>query len=177
METINGKHESDGVAVEANLSVDQLITACGQDSGSSNRALVDALIGSRVYREYERAFSELTGLPLALQPVETWQLPHHGKRNENPFCGLMSQKSSACSVCLQTQEKLCAKTAEGPETLMCPSGLCDIAVPVRLNNRLIGFLQSGQMFRKKPTPAQFERTAKLVEKWGIVVDRETLKKA
>ena len=46
-----------------------------------------------------------------------------------------------------------------------------------MSDRLIGFLQTGQMFRKKPTNAQFERTAKMVEKWGVDVSRETLKKA
>ena len=60
-------------------------------NGNGNRRLLEALAGSKIYREYERSFNEMTGLPLALQPVETWQLPHHAKRNENPFCALMSQ--------------------------------------------------------------------------------------
>jgi len=112
-----------------------------------------------------------------LQPVETWQLPHHGKRNENPFCALLSQKSRACAACLQVQERLCAKAASEPQTVACAIGLCDTAVPVRLSDRLIGFLQTGQLFRKKPTEAQFERTVKLAEKWGLEVNRETLHKA
>ena len=150
----------------------------GHENGHGNRALVDALMGSKTYREYERAFSELTGLPVALQPVETWQLPHHGKRQENPFCGLMSQKSKACAACLQVQEKLCEQAASGEaETVICPVGLCDTVVPVRMSDRLIGFLQTGQMFRTKPTDAQFERTFKLVKKWGLDVKRETLRKA
>ena len=83
----------------------------GHENANSNRALVDALMNSKIYREYERAFGEMTGLPVALQPVETWQLPHHGKRQENPFCALMSQKSRTCANCLQMQEKLCEKAA------------------------------------------------------------------
>jgi YesN/AraC family two-component response regulator len=59
----------------------------------------------------------------------------------------------------------------------CPAGLCDTAVPVRLSDRLIGFLQTGQLFRKKPTEVQFERTVKQVEKWGVDVSREVLRKA
>jgi hypothetical protein len=42
------------------------------ENGSSNRELVDALANSKIYKEYERAFGDLTGLPIALQPVETW---------------------------------------------------------------------------------------------------------
>ena len=76
----------------------------GNGNGTANRALIEALINSKVYQEYEQAFTDMTGLPMALQPVETWQLPHHGKRNENPFCALMSQKSRACAACLQVRE-------------------------------------------------------------------------
>ena len=149
----------------------------GSENGQTNRALVDALANSRTYREYERAFGDLTGLPVALQPVETWQLPHHGKRNENPFCALLSKKSRSCAACLQTQEHLCQAAAEEPHTVVCPVGLSDSAVPVRMSDRLIGYLQIGQVFKKRPTPAQFEKVLKLTEKWGVEVDRETLCKA
>ncbi len=72
--------------------------------GNNNRALIKAISDSKVYQEYERAFNVLTGLPVALQPVESWQLPHHGQRNESPFCALVSQKSRACAACLQVWE-------------------------------------------------------------------------
>lgn len=147
------------------------------ENGNTNRALVDALVNSRIYKEYERAFGDMTGLPIALQPVETWQLPHHNKRNENPFCALMSQKSRACAACLQTQEKLCQQASEGAQTVVCPVGLSDSAVPVWMSDRLIGFLQIGQVFRKKPTAAQFEKVVKLTAQWGIEADRETLRQA
>ena len=177
MQTIYAKPPTDSPAETVRLRTNTLAVTNGNGNGTGNRALVDALVGSRVYREYERAFSDMTDLPVALQPVETWQLPHHGKRNENPFCALMSQKSRACAACLQVQEKLCARAATEPHTVACPVGLCDTAVPVRLSDRLIGFLQTGQVFRKKPTEGQFERTVKLVEKWGLEVNRETLRKA
>jgi len=179
MQTIYAKPVTDSPANAVHLRSNTLAApnGNGNGNGNGNRALVDALVGSRVYREYERAFSDVTGLPVALQPVETWQLPHHGKRNENPFCALMSQKSRACAACLQVQERLCARATTEAQTVACPAGLCDTAVPVRLSDRLIGFLQTGQVFRKKPTEAQFERTAKLTEKWGLEVDRETLQKA
>src|ERR1043166_7464268 len=73
----------------------------GNGNGNGNtRALVEAMVNSKIYQDYESAFSEATGLPVALRPVESWQLPHHGKRNENPFCQMMSQKSRACGACL-----------------------------------------------------------------------------
>ena len=146
-------------------------------NGNGDRALIAALVNSKIYRDYERAFGDLTGLPVALQPVETWQLPHHGKRNENPFCGLMAQKSGSCANCLQVRERLCEKAATGAQTVTCQAGLSDTAVPVRLSDKLIGFLQAGQVFRKKPSEAQFARTARQAADWGVEEDRETLKKA
>jgi AraC-like DNA-binding protein/ligand-binding sensor protein len=146
-------------------------------NGEDNRALVEALVNSRTYRDYERAFGDLTGLPIALQPVETWQLPHHSKRNENALCALMSQKNSSCSACLQVQERLCGQAATAPQSVTCALGLTDSAVPVRMNDRLIGFLQIGQVFRKKPTNEQFEKVVALAREWGVEADRETLKEA
>src|ERR1043165_4350542 len=139
--------------------------------------LVNALGGSKIYQDYERAFTEATGLPVALRPVESWQLPHHGRRNESPFCGLMAQKSRACSACLQVQEKLSETAVQEPRTVVCSAGMCDSAVPVRLGDRLVGFLQTGQVFRKKPTAAQFGRVSKLVADWGVTVDRKKLQDA
>ena len=148
-----------------------------QANGTGNRALISALVNSKIYRDYEQAFTGLTGLPVSLQPVETWQLPHHGKRNENPFCVLVSETSRACAACLQVHERLCEKATHEPQTVTCPVGLCDTAVPVRLSDKLIGFLQTGQLFRRKPDKAQFERAAKLVAEWGIIADRDALQKA
>ena len=149
----------------------------GNGNGNANRALIEALIGSKVYQEYERAFGDMTGLPMVLQPIETWQLPYHGRRNENPFCSLMSQKSRACAACLQTRERLCEKAALEPQSVSCHSGLCETAIPVRLSDRLIGYLQTGQLFRKKPTEAQFGRVARQVSEWGLEINQDTLKKA
>src|SRR5436190_19366083 len=143
-------------------------------NGNNDRGLVEALVNSKVFQDYERAFTEATGLPVALRPVETWQLPHHGKRNEGPFCSLVSEKSRACASCLSVQEKLTQLAANEPQSIGCPNGLSDTAVPVRLGERLIGFLQTGQVFRKKPTERQFERVAKQVSEWGLEVDRKTL---
>ena len=139
--------------------------------------LVEALCSSRIYQDYERAFSEATGLPVALRPVESWQLPHHRQRSENPFCAMMASKSRACAACLQVQQKLSEKARYEAQSETCPVGLCDTAVPVRLGGNLVAFLHTGQIFRKKPSAAQFDRVAKLVAEWGVAVDLEKLKTA
>ncbi|HUA65072.1 MAG TPA: PocR ligand-binding domain-containing protein [Alphaproteobacteria bacterium] len=139
--------------------------------------LIETLTGSRIYQDYERAFSEATGLPVALRSVDSWQLPHHGKRFENPFCAMLAQKSKACAACLQVQQKLSETATNEPRTVTCPAGLCDIAIPVRMGEQLVGYLATGQVFCKKPTEAQFNRTSKLLADWGVQSDEEDLRKA
>ena len=164
-------------AEEAHMEINRVAPGGMPDNSQDNRALVEALANSRIYRDYERAFGDLTGLPVALQPVETWQLPHHGKRNENEFCALLSKKNRSCAACLQTQEHLCQQAVTNPETLNCPVGLSDTAVPVRMSDRLVGYLRFGQVFRRKPTEAQFKKTAELCKKWGVETSPENLRKA
>lgn len=139
--------------------------------------LIEALASSKIYQDYERAFSEMTGMPMMLRTVESWQLPHHGKRFENPFCAILAQKSRACAACLQTQQKLSETAAHEAKTVTCQAGLCDTAVPVRMGGQLIGFLTTGQVFRKKPTEAQFKRTVKLLAEWGVQADMKELRAA
>jgi AraC-like DNA-binding protein len=144
---------------------------------NSENNLAEALTNSKIYQDYERAFSETTGLPVALRPVESWQLPHHGRRKENPFCAMMAQKSRSCAACLQTQQELHETARHEAQTVTCQMGMCDTAVPVRLGDKLIGYLQTGQVFRKKPTETQFERTLKLAREWGVEVDEPKLRAA
>jgi AraC-like DNA-binding protein len=139
--------------------------------------LVLSLTNSKIYQDYERAFSETTSLPVSLRPVESWQLPHHGKRHENPFCAMMAGKSRACASCLRLQQQLSDSARNEPQTLTCELGLSDTAVPIRLGERLVGFLQTGQVFRKKPTQSQFNRTARLVAQWGLEIEANRLKQA
>ncbi|MFN7138597.1 MAG: helix-turn-helix domain-containing protein [Limisphaerales bacterium] len=142
-----------------------------------NKSLIEALTSSTIYQDYERAFSETTGLQVSIRTIESWQLPHHGKRNENPFCAMMAEKSRACAACLRIQQTLADGAQNEPMTVTCELGLCDTAVPIKLGEQLIGFLQTGQVFRKKPTEAQFNKTAQLVAEWGIEVEQGRLKEA
>ncbi|HNR70005.1 MAG TPA: helix-turn-helix domain-containing protein [Verrucomicrobiota bacterium] len=141
--------------------------ARGSSEMNDDRSLVEALNNSVVFQDYARAFTEATGLPVALRAVESWQLPHHGQRNESPFCAVVLETSRACASCLSVQEQLSAAAAQQAHTLTCPAGLSETAVPVRLGDRLIGFLQTGQVFRKPPGRAQFQRIQRLLAAWGV----------
>ena len=47
-----------------------------------------------------------------------------------------------------------------PKTLKCFAGLCDSAVPVRVGNNLIAFLQTGQILLHSPSQAEFTRATR-----------------
>jgi AraC-like DNA-binding protein len=146
-------------------------------NNENNNRLIETLCKSTIYQDYERAFFEATGLPVALRAVESWQLPHHGQRGENPFCAMLATRSRACAACLQVQQQLAETSRSEARSVTCQVGMTDTAVPVKMGDKLIGLLHTGQIFRKKPTASQFDKVAKLAESWGVSVDRETMRDA
>lgn len=142
-----------------------------------NQQLVKAILDSRTFAEFDRAFTGVTGLPLSLRPVESFQLAFHGARKEGPFCALMARENGACGACLTAQARLATGGTEGPRTKVCYAGLCETVVPVRVGKRLIGFLQTGQVFRSKPNEAQFNRTLKFLAGQGVNFDENALREA
>ena len=137
---------------------------------ASDKQLIEQLSRTALYRDYERAFNATTGMPLTLRPVEQWNMALHGKANENPFCALMARTNGSCAACLEVQDKLTRDPTEQPRTATCFAGLHDAAIPVRVGERLIGFLQTGQILLDAPQKERFERTAKQLVRWGLDVD-------
>lgn len=132
---------------------------------------------SQIYRDYENAFNQATGLPLKLRVTETWHLVHRGTKFENPFCALMAKHSRSCAACLEVQHKIVESPGIAAKSVICFAGLCETAVPVQLGNKLIGFLQTGQILLKKPTHRQFMRTARQLLEWGLKVNLGQLEEA
>ena len=141
---------------------------------ADNNKLIDRFTRTQIYQDYEHAFTEATGLPLTLRPVEVWQPVQRGRKNENTFCALMAKSSRTCAACLEVQAKLAESKGAEARSATCFAGLCDTAVPVQVDNQIIGFLQTGQVLLKKPTAAQFARTAKQLTEWGMSVDLRAL---
>lgn len=146
-------------------------------SRPDNAKFIESLSRSQIYKDYERAFTKTTGLPLSLRPLEFWKLAHHGKRSENLFCALMAEQNRACAACLEAQHQIAAAAGCGPRTVKCFAGLCETGVPVSVGEEVIGFLQTGEVFLTKPTRAQFARTAQQLVDWGWRVDLRRLEEA
>jgi ligand-binding sensor protein len=121
---------------------------------SKDKQLVDTLLRSRLFRDYETVFTKATGLPLTLRPVEFWQLAHHGKKHENPFCALLAERPATLAVCLQAHQDMIDHTGLLPHTVTCPFGLTETAIPINLGSRVIGYLRIGQVLRHTPATSE-----------------------
>jgi len=141
------------------------------NAAASNNRLVESLAGSKIFREYQQAFAEATGLPLTLRAVQSWQLAHQGNRNQNGFCALMSKESHSCAACLRMQQQVCDGVNGVPCTLRCQFGLNESAVGVKIGKEIIAYLQTGQVFFKAPKPEQINRVLDQIKALALNVDR------
>jgi AraC-like DNA-binding protein/ligand-binding sensor protein len=139
--------------------------------------LIQRISKSDIYKDYERAFSDATELPVTLRPVEIWRLALEGKRYQNPFCAMLAKSNRTCAACLEMQKKMQDMPGDGPKTVTCFAGLCDTAVPVRAGEKTIGFLQTGQVALRKPNAVQFNKITQQLVDWGVTVDLTQLKDA
>lgn len=146
-------------------------------TAQQSRTLVAQLKRSAIYRDYERAFREATGLPIALRPIEAFDLPHHADPKQSPFCALMAKSNHSCAACLQMQQKLADAACLQTHTLKCFAGLCDSAVPVRVGENLIAFLQTGQVLVDTPHQTQFARATRQLLQLGVDFDVKQLEEA
>ena len=142
-----------------------------------SRAVVDQLKSSELYRDYERAFRETTGLPINLRAIEAFDLPHSRDPNQNPFCALLAQTNQTCAACLQLQRKVEVEARLEPKTLKCFAGLCDSAVPVRVGENLVAFLQTGQILLHQPNKREFKALTRALINWGVETDLKRLEEA
>lgn len=142
-----------------------------------SRAIVEQLKRSKIYKDYEQAFRESTGLPINLRPIEAFDLPFAGDPKENPFCALMAKSNRSCAACLQLQKKVEEQAQMEPKTLKCFAGLCDSAVPIRVGENLVAFLQTGQILLHQPSQEQFGKTTRQLLKFGAETDLKRLEEA
>jgi len=132
---------------------------------------------SKIFKDYQEAFRETTGLPLNLRPLEAFDLPLNGDPNENKFCALMARSNQSCAACLQMQAKVEREAHLEPKTLKSFAGLCDSAVPVRVGDNLVAFLQTGQILLDTPTKRCFSGVAKSILKYGTDIDLKAAEEA
>jgi AraC-like DNA-binding protein/ligand-binding sensor protein len=162
--------------VATEVSVTQNDSSPSDEQARHSREIVGHLQKSEIYRTYEEAFQATTGLPLALRAVSSFHSPLQASKNANPFCRLMAATNKSCAGCLRLQQEVEDSTSHGARTLECYAGLSESAVPIRVGEDIVAYLQTGQVFLRRPTPAQFRRTLRHLADWGLEASRAEIEK-
>lgn len=141
------------------------------------RLIATKLSNTQLFQDYEKAFLEATGLQVAIRPAKAYENALRDAKGENPFCALLARTNAGCANCIKMQEQLEQKAGLEPQSLHCFAGLCDSAVPIRVGNELIAFLQTGQILLHQPNQEEFTRTTKQLLSWGSQVNLKALEEA
>lgn len=149
----------------------------GDNTARSDQSMVEHLRASEIYRDYHEAFEATTGLPLSLWKPGSFQPPLHDSKLINSFCAMMAGQNQTCAACLQLQQRIESECGAGPKTLECFAGLVESMIPIRMGERVIAYLQTGQVFLQRPSVPRFERLLRKLAGSGLDVDAKGLKDA
>ncbi|HEX2852478.1 MAG TPA: helix-turn-helix domain-containing protein [Opitutaceae bacterium] len=140
-----------------------------------------ALSESAMFRDYQDAFEKSTGLSLNLhEPGDDQGCGAQAKPSggsASPFCALMARTNRSCDACFALQKELEAKAQLQPKTLKCFAGLCETAVPVRVGEKLIAFLQTGRILVESPNPQHFGKITRELLRLGTHIDLKQAEEA
>jgi|SRR5208283_974792 len=140
--------------------------------------LIQQLSRARIYEEYERAFEKTTKLPLKLSSIGMRQEVHRVRsKYANPFCAILARTKKTCDGCLEVQRKITDAARSDTRTLRCFAGFTYTGVPVKWDNRVIGFLQTGEVLLRSPSAERFRQITARLTSWGVKVDLVRLENA
>lgn len=151
-----------------------LPTAPTETTRRDTAELVASLQSSDTFRDYQRAFQAITGLPLSLRAAGSFQPPMQGTKLGNSLCSLMASKNKTCSACLEMQTRLESATGEQAATAQCFAGLTESAVPVRLGTAVIAYLQTGQVLFHLPTAGETRAAVRQAAKLEPTLDQKAI---
>lgn len=118
-------------------------------------AVLGSLQASKIFHDYRKAFEATIGLPLVLRAAGSFRTPLQGSRLMNGFCSLMNRTNPTCASCLQLQQRLENGATTKAQTMECLAGLSETLVPVRVGDQVLGYLQTGQIFLRRPSQQRF----------------------
>lgn len=151
--------------------------AVEQASPEESRELVRRIGAMRLFAKYERSFTAASGLPLTLRPLGAFRMPATGHRRENAFCALMADSRKGCVSCLMTQGEIEKNAVHRACTLRCFAGLHDTLVPIKIGNRVVAYLQTGQVALRPFGAVDFDRAHSELILRSIDVDAHSARTA
>ena len=106
-----------------------------------SKTVIGALLGSKIFRDYKRAFKDLTGMTITLRPLESWPLPRDASSVANPLCALLGQKGCSCQHCRRIERRIAMKLPIRRPVTECEQCHCGAAIPLWLGRQLIGIVR------------------------------------
>src|SRR5436305_1966657 len=149
----------------------------GATSRSSDQEVMRHLSRSRIFKDYERAFSEATGLPLNIRGHDSWSPAHHGKTDHVSFAAILARFNKARAACLRAQTDASQEPDSTTRTVTWFAGLSESAVPVYVGDHILGFLETGEVLLKNPTKKHFASITRQLRAWGYKADWKQLERA
>lgn len=133
------------------------------------------LTRSALFKEYEQAFYDITRLPVHFIPLGGDGPVDGITRHDSPICAHLQHDDAVCRTCSAMHERLRDRGAFSPYTARCYAGLTETAVPVRLGEEVIGYLQTGQVFLEEPDDEHLEVLTQNMLAWGVNLSEEEIR--
>jgi AraC-like DNA-binding protein len=144
---------------------------------SSDKEVMRHLSRCQIFKDYERAFSKATGLPLNIRDHDSWSPAHHGKTDQDSFASILARFNKARAACLRAQTDASQRPASTTRTVSWFAGLSESAVPVYAGDHILGFLETGEVMLKIPTKKHFASVTRQLQAWGYKTDWKQLERA
>ncbi|MEP6670574.1 MAG: helix-turn-helix domain-containing protein [Chthoniobacter sp.] len=144
---------------------------------TGDSSLAERLSQSEIVLDYERAFSEATGMPLKFELQGRKRPMLRGGAKTNAFCEMMAKCAPGCQMCAETQQRLQAGSNSATSSTQCRAGLIDSAVPVKAGETILGYLTTGQITHRPTKAGNFTRIVEWLRNGGIKMDWVALEKA
>lgn len=138
-----------------------------------DRQTVDLLRRSRIFTEYAEAFQSTTGLSLEIRAAHSPEMAPHGVK----VCSILAGSKEACGCCLRFQQEVEDAATAASATNTCFAGLVETAVPIRVGQKIVAFLRTGQVLTQKPTARAFQRACAELESRGAKVNLTALERS
>lgn len=131
---------------------------------------------SRTYQDYHLAFAKALKLPLELSSIDENGQPQSLHRKPvNPFCAILAG-TNICASCPQVHRNLSRSNISETQTIRCFAGFTVTSVPLKLEDQVIGFLQTG-VFLRNPNAERYRKIVNQLTRLGLKVDFSKLEDA